>query len=244
LLFHVISSTDNPLVKDLLRLHQSRHAREQGLMLVEGRRLISDCLAAGWRACHLLVADDVALPVDWPMCMPVSRRVAERLSQSSTASGYLAVFPRPQPAPLDPAAGGLVLAGVADPGNVGTLIRTAAACAAGQVVICGGADPWAAKAVQATAGAIARIAVHVIDPALGPAALAGGHLCALVVSGGTAPDRLPRLRRWLVVGGEADGLSQPWRDACAESCTLPMPGGTESLNAAIAGSIALYVLGR
>jgi TrmH family RNA methyltransferase len=240
----VITSTDNPLVKELLRLHQPRQAREHGLMLVEGRRLIADCLTAGWRPLHLLVAEDVAVPAGWPVSQPVSRRVAERLSQASTASGYVAVFARPQPGLLDPLAGGLVLAGVADPGNVGTLIRTAAACAVGQVVVCGGADPFSAKAVQATAGAIARVPVHVVAPDLGPAPLAGGRLCALVVSGGSAPERLPKARRWLVVGGEADGLHPTWRAACSESCTLPMPGGTESLNAAIAGSIALYVLPR
>jgi TrmH family RNA methyltransferase len=240
----VITSTDNPLIKELVRLHQPRHAREEGVVLVEGRRLIGDCLAAGWRPHHLLVAEDVAVPAGWPVAHPVSRRVAERLSQASTASGYVAVFARPLPARLDPLAGGLVLAGVADPGNVGTLIRTAAACAVGQVVVCGGADPFSAKAVQATAGAIARVPVHLLDPAHGPSALAGGRLCALVVSGGSAPERLPPGPRWLVVGGEADGLSAEWRAACAESCTLPMPGGTESLNAAIAGSIALYVLPR
>jgi TrmH family RNA methyltransferase len=238
----VLTSTDNPLVKAILHLHQPRHARAAGQLLVEGRRLIADCLAAGWTPLHLLVRDGVEVPADWPTALPIGGKVAERLSQAATASGYLAVFPRPQPPPLDPARGGLVLAGVADPGNVGTLIRTAAACGLAQVAVSGGADPFAHKAIQATAGAIARIPIHLLDPTTGPAVLAAGRLCALVVSGGQPPQSLPRLPRWIVVGGEADGLTESWIGAATERCTLPMPGGTESLNAAIAGSIAMYVL--
>jgi TrmH family RNA methyltransferase len=63
-----------------------------------------------------------------------------------------------------------------------------------------------------------------------------------VVSGGVAPSALPPGRRWLVVGGEANGIPSVWLQACCEFLTLPMPGGTESLNAAVAGSIAAYVL--
>ena len=63
-----------------------------------------------------------------------------------------------------------------------------------------------------------------------------------MVSGGVVPTALARGPRWLVVGGEANGVPPEWLAACAERLTLPMPGGTESLNAAMAGSIAAYLL--
>jgi TrmH family RNA methyltransferase len=171
----------------------------------------------------------------------MGERVAVRLSQASTASGYLAAFPEPPAPAIDLSLGGIVLVGVADPGNAGTLIRTAAALALSQVVVAGGADPWATKVVQASAGAIA--AVRLITQISGPEALAGGApRCALVVSGGSPPAALIPGPRWLVIGGEANGIPDDWLAACEERLTLPMPGGTESLNAAVAGSIAAYLL--
>lgn len=240
----MLSSPDNPLVKALRRCHDPRHRRGEGLVLVEGLRLIGDCLAAGWRPRHLLVREGEALPPGWPEAERVSARVAERLSQAASASGYLAAFPEPVPPPLDPAAGGLVLAGIGDPGNLGTLLRSAAAFGVRQVVLAGGTDPWSHKAVQASTGALTRLHLHAAAEAPAPGPLAGARLCALVVAGGLPPHRLPAAPRWLVVGSEAHGIPAPWRAACAEACTLPMPGGTESLNAAVAGSIALYLLAQ
>lgn len=234
-----IASPDNPLVKRLLRCHDARGRRAEGLLLVEGLRLVGDCLAAGWRPAHLLVREGEVPPAGWPPATTVSARVAGRLSQAASASGFLAAFPLPAPAELDARAGGLVLAGVADPGNLGTLLRSAAAFGVRQVALAGGADPWSAKVLQSTAGAAARLAMRAVG---GPDELAGARLCALVVAGGGPPESLPAGPRWLVVGGEANGIPPAWRAACAESCTLPMPGGTESLNAAVAGSIAMYLL--
>lgn len=213
-------------------------------MLVEGQRAVGDCLAAGWQPRHLLVREDATVPGGWPSVERVSARVAERLSQAASASGYLAVFPEPVPPALDTASGGLALAGVGDPGNLGTLLRSAAAFGVRQVVLAGGADPWSHKAIQAATGALTRLAVHVLPEDGGPEPLAGGRLCALVVAGGRPPAELPPASRWLVVGSEAHGLPAAWRMACREFCTLPMPGGTESLNAAVAGSIALYLLAQ
>ena len=114
-----------------------------------------------------------------------------------------------------------------------------------QVVLVGGADPWSHKVVQASAGALATLVVHRLDPDDGLSVLAGGApRCALVVSGGTAPDLLVQGPRWLVVGSEAHGIRAEWSAACEERLTLPMPGGTESLNAAMAGAIACWELFR
>lgn len=238
-----LASPDNPLAKRLTALHTATGRRETGLCLVEGRRAIEGCLAAGWRPAHLLLRENIVIPDGWSMATIISERVAAKISAASTPSGYLAAFPIPDHGPVEVRAGGLVLVGVSDPGNVGTLIRTAAAFAVNQVVISGGADPYAPKAVQASAGAIAAVRVHRIAS---PAGVAGGAaLCALVPRGGSAPAGLPAGNRWLVVGGEAEGIPDDWLAACAERLTLPMPGAAvESLNAAVAGAVAMYALSR
>ncbi len=239
----LLESPDNPLVKELLRLHDPRGRREAGRLVVEGRRAIDGCLAAGWHPVVLLVRQGEDIPPTWPEVRAMSPRVAARLSQASTPSGYLAAFALPDPGPVDPAAGGVVLADVADPGNTGTLIRTAAALGLRQVVCLGGADPWSSKVVQSTAGALPLVRVWTPPIAEGLTGLAGGApRTALVVHGGSHPRSLAPGPRWVVVGGEARGIPDAWLAQCDERLTLPMPGGTESLNAAVAGSIAAYLV--
>lgn len=237
-----IESPDNPLVKRLAKLADGAGRRAEGLFLAEGQRLIDGLLAGGWRPVWLLVRTGESIPPHWPtqVLVEISERVCSKLSQAATASGFLAAFPLPPVPAIDAAAGGLLLAGVADPGNMGTLIRTAAACGIRQVALAEGADPFGPKVVQASAGALALVQLH---RGVTPAALAGGApCCALVVRDGQPPAAFARRPRWLVVGGEAHGISPAWLAACSERLTLPMPGGTESLNAAVAGSIAAYLL--
>lgn len=237
-------SPENPLVKELRQLHRPEGRRAARALLVEGRRAIAGFLAAGWRAEVVLAPPDEAAPADW-QARPCSPRAAARLSQSSSPSGWFARFPLPDPGPLRPATGGLVLAEIADPGNAGTLVRSAAAFGIGDVVVVGGADPWSHKVVQASAGALAAVRIHRLDPAAGLGPLTGGApLAALVVEGGADPATVPPGPRWLVVGSEAHGLRPEWQAVCNERLTLPMPGAVESLNAAVAGSIACYLLGR
>jgi TrmH family RNA methyltransferase len=241
---HLLSPA-NPLIKRLVHLHDARGRREQGLFLVEGRRAIDECLTAGLTPAHLLVRDDCPPVASWPAATLVSARAMERLSQASSPSGFLAAFAIPSAPALRPDEGGLILAAVADPGNLGTLLRTAAALGIRQAVLIGTADPWGPKSVQSSAGAMARVAIHTPELPAALQALAGATpLCALLPRGGLAPDELVPRARWLVVGGEAHGIPPELLTQCREQVTLPMPGGTESLNAAIAGAIACYLLMR
>lgn len=236
-----LASAANPLVKELRQLHRAVGRRRQGRFLVEGRRAIGAWLQAGWRPVMLFLADGLPQPADWPLARRMSQRVAEKLTQAKTASGYLAVFAIPPPPVLDAAAGGLVLQGIADPGNLGTLLRSAAAFGCRQVVLAGGADPWSAKVVQASAGALARLAIRCEGSPIELAA--GAPLIALVVADGAPPSACAGLAdSWLVVGSEADGIAVDWLEACRHRLTLPMPGGTESLNAAVAGALALFLV--
>lgn len=236
-----IRAADNPLVKQLAALHDAAGRRAANAFLIEGRRAIDGLLQAGWKPLQLLVREGLEIPAAWPEPVVLGERAAAKASAASTPSGYLAVFPLPEAPPLDRAAGGLVLAGVSDPGNLGTLLRTAAAFGVRQVVCAGGADPFGSKAVQSSAGAIAALHLHRCTDAT---VLTGGApLCALVPRGGLPPDDCPSGARWLVVGGEADGIPDAWLAACTQRLTLPMPGAAvESLNAAVAGAVAMYAL--
>jgi TrmH family RNA methyltransferase len=166
------------------------------------------------------------------------RRVLEACSTTTTPQDPVAVLDRPESVATGPRR--LIAWGIADPGNLGTMIRTAAAV--GVDVVVGGpgsADPWSPKVVRSGAGAHFTVAMEEVR-GFG-AALGGREGLALVVAGGIPPDPDPEGSWGLVVGSEAHGLPAEVVDAC-RPVTLPMPGGTESLNAAVAAAVALYSL--
>ncbi len=165
----------------------------------------------------------------------------EKMSTTKTPSGYLAVFtipPKPQPT----FERGIVLANITDPGNMGTLIRSATAMNVKTVVIVDGVDPWSPKVVQASAGTVGSVALLECSWQELLTYKQDKQLCAFVVKNGKTPQELELNDMLLVIGNEAHGISNDWLNDCEFTCTLPMPGNTESLNAAVAGSIALYLM--
>jgi TrmH family RNA methyltransferase len=140
----------------------------------------------------------------------------------------------------------LVLADLNDPGNAGTLLRSADAFGALGVAFGRlGVDPYHPKVVRGAMGAIFRLALAVAEPAGLTAAAAVGGFTVLGLCAGGEPLRefAWPARRVVVVGHERRGLGR-WEHACAGRLGIPMAGAAESLNAAIAGSIALYESAR
>ena len=137
----------------------------------------------------------------------------------------------------------IVAWGLSDPGNVGTMIRTAAAFDWDFGYTDGTADPWAPKVLRAGAGAHFRLNTTPVESLqiLGDVGLA---TVATVVSGGARPADLPTGRYALLVGEEAPGLPPDVVEQSAHKVTIPMPGGMESLNAAMAAGIVVYELSR
>jgi TrmH family RNA methyltransferase len=141
----------------------------------------------------------------------------------------------------------LVLDGVQDPGNAGTLIRTAAAFGlSGVIALDGTVDPWNPKSVRAAAGACFSVPVLGAPWSEAGPALAAANVPILVADARGTPvsDVGPRSPWALVVGSEGGGPRPEVQAAAARHVAVPMSGGTESLNAAVAGAILLYALTR
>jgi len=174
-----------------------------------------------------------------------------RVADTDTPQGVILVCPEPTGSldelPGDPAARYLVVDGVQDPGNLGTLVRAAGAFGVSAVILLHGTtDPWAPKAVRAAAGALlGRPVVRAgIEPFLEWAGRRGVTLWA-AAAGGTDVATLHPSTPWaLVVGNEGDGVGTEVQKGVAGTVGVPMPGGTESLNVGVAGAILLYVLAR
>jgi TrmH family RNA methyltransferase len=243
-----ISSIENPLVKRVAQLHSTKYREKHQAFIAEGFRTISTLITAGSKLVTLFITPefeyDARQIAEDKQIIIVSEGILKRISCSVTPSGFLAIFKIPEQPSLDTLSAGIVLAQISDPGNMGTLIRTAAAMNKKTVVCIETVDPWNPKAVQASAGALASVSIFCITWQELLAHKKNVPLCALVASEGKNPDTVNLKDSLIVIGNEGAGIPDAWVDQSDEKITLPMPGNFESLNAAVAGSIALYLAAR
>jgi len=242
----LIRSRRNPLLQHVRQLlERPRERQAAGLAVLEGEHLLEDWLAAGRPVEHLLLAASRAADGERWAAAAAPRLVADdclaAVSPAGSAPGLLAVVPVPV---AHPATGGSVLAldAVQDPGNVGTAIRCAAACAFSQVWLGRGcADAWSWKALRAGQGAHARLAVcQGLDLAPALAAYRGRIIALAPRDGMPLPQADLRGEVALLVGGEGGGIGEAALGAADLRVSIPMPGATESLNVAVAAAIAMY----
>ena len=243
-----ITSITNDEVKEVAKLGATKERSTQGRFIAEGTRVCTTLISAGLKPEQIYVIDQEHANqfqslVSEKKITLVSAHVMEKMSQAVTPSGVLGVFSIPEKPSIASMGSGIVLAKIADPGNLGTLMRTAAAMNKRTVVLVSSVDPYSPKVVQSSAGYIAHLDIYRLDwdTFIKAKTKQGLNLVALVVSEGKSPDKIDFNNSLLVVGSEAHGIPEPWLDSCDQEMTLPMPGNIESLNAAVAGSIALYV---
>lgn len=220
-------------VVEAARLHRSRERRERGLTLVEGPHLIADVEASG-----AVIRTRFGIEPSAPGVTPVDQKALERLAGTESPRGPVAVVEVPVER-LDRSRNLLVAVGVSDPGNVGTMIRTAAAFNWGFAYTQGTADPWAPKTIRAGAAGQFQTPVSAIGSV---GELSGWTTVATVVAGGDAPGSVQDRPVALMIGEEAHGLPQQVVAAAAHEITISTPGSTESLNAAVAAGIIVHEL--
>jgi RNA methyltransferase, TrmH family len=219
----VITSASNPKLRLMHRLLDSRRQREkEGLFVVEGEDLVQAADDAGIEPVELLRAGEDVEP-----------ELLARISTMAHPPRVLGIYRRESlPRGVEPLS--LSLWRVADPGNLGTILRTADAFGASVALSPGCADPTGPKAVRASAGAVFSVPLAGFDEPQ-------GRRVALVSAGGRALAGLePGVPVTYVLGAEREGLPDEVAAACDESVTIPLAEGSESLNVAIAAAIALY----
>ncbi len=234
-----VTSTRNPRVVAAAKLHRSRARRQAGLTLVEGPHLLAQAARTGADVeTFFALKDDPHIATashhGWEI-ITVSEQVLQRLSGTAQPQGPVATVRIPTAGPL-PDGNCVVLWGVGDPGNTGTIIRSAAAFGFAVVIGPATADPWAPKVLRAAAGAHFHTWVGAVaDPH--PGALAPRMHVAAIPAGSTSG--LPAAPLALYVGDEAAGLPTAIVAACEREVTVPMDSGVESLNVAVAASILM-----
>jgi len=222
----VITSRDNATLKLVRKLAQKKHRLETGLFAAEGEDLVEAARSAGIEPVELLVAGETVEPelLAGVSTLPHPARAIGVYRAADLPRGTRPVV--------------LGLWRLADPGNVGALLRSADAFGAGVSLSDGCADPLAQKALRASAGAIFRV------PLVAWGELPANRI-ALVSHGGEATLAAVPLEPplALLLGSERDGLPEELATDCCK-VTIALPGAAESLNVAAAGAIALYELAR
>ena len=242
-----ITSRTNPRVQRARSLREGKYRKETGCHFIEGDKLVREALTSGAALQTVFVREGYAGSTDYPCeTVLVTDSVMDALSTAGTPQSLCAVARTPVLTMPEIFSGTvLLLEDVQDPGNVGTLIRTADALGAASVLLspqC--ADPFSPKTLRASMGSVYHLPVSVTDiPAALRALNAQGYtcLCGHLRGSETLPPKTSRMA--VLVGNEGNGVT----DASAALCypyRLPMPGRAESLNAAIFGAIMLYELMR
>ena len=228
-----ITSPHNEQLKEVRKLAGRKWRDKTRTFVAEGEDLIDAAGAAGWTPELLLCAAGSGLAGE-----EVAPHLLREVSQLGSGTRALAVYAqRWAPAPAGPVC--VALWGVNDPGNVGTVLRSALAFGAASVALGPGtADPYGSKAVRASMGAIFDVPVVRVSN-IGELP---GHKVALAARGGRPLSELTRRDVTLVVGAEREGLSDGVLASCNEAAHIPIR--SESLNAAMAATIALYEVTR
>ena len=240
----MITSKQNALVKQIRSLHNKKYRDELGLYVVEGLKMVKEalCLCSNVKtivctqnAFNLLGETSAQVQV-------VSDQVFDYITGEKSPQGIIAVITKPQTDVVAPTGSAVFLDGVADPGNLGTVIRTMACVGIKDLYLTtDGADAFSPKTVRSSMSGIFHVNVHVgqreqildaINLPLIVADMGGQNVFEIKQDGDFC----------LVIGNEAHGVSQQVKAKADKVVSIPMKSGMESLNAGVSAGILMYVI--
>ena len=246
----ILTSKNNPLIKETASLKEKKGRKEHGLFLVEGVKMVSECIKSDFEIERVFRSE--SFQQDLPcLCgledkvTVVSDDVFRFLSDEKTPQGILCRVKIPMKGLDAPQGKCLLLDGVADPGNVGAIIRTANAAGYNEIYLtdkC--ADPYSPKSVRASMSGIFFTKLHFgtredVLTVLQEAPLIAADMNGKNVIDFSAPEKFV-----LVIGNEANGVSEEVFARATHTVKIPMQATQESLNAAVSAGIIMYLLAK
>ena len=232
-----ITSVHNSVVQLLRALQKPKARKENGVFVAESAKMVREAIELG--LCRMLAIESGR---------EEEYAVMQAASTAKTPQGILCTVAIPEPPKTLSGRRIVALDGVQDPGNVGTILRTAdAAGFDGAILGAGCADLYGAKTLRATMGSVFRVPVMMTDDLPGTLEemkKRGYAVAATELGGQDFYAHCPRENAVLVIGSEGQGISQAVRSAATHHLALPMRGGAESLNAAVAAGIMIYEMAR
>ena len=253
----MITSKNNELVKELASLKEKKYRDEKGMYLVEGYKMVREALLAKKKVVRLigtevaieesgiekllekLSADKSDLKVE---IVVVSEDVLSRISDCKTPQGLICVLKKEEYSAEPPVGSCILLDGVSDPGNMGTIIRTAAAVGVKGIYLVNCCDPFSPKVVRSSMSGIYSVRLHFIGYDDYGKVFKDVELIAADMGGENIFGYKPSGNFCIAVGNEANGLSEKTIKAANKIASIPMTKNAESLNVGVALSVMLYEL--
>lgn len=241
----IITSTQNQFVKQVRSLRDKKFRKQSGLFVVEGGNIFKD-MPDGLSVEYILATEErldevQKLIFSTRVCVyVVSESVMKSLSDTVTPYGLIAVLKTPQVEFSIPKGNALLLDGVSDPGNMGTIIRTAAARGFEDIYLLDCVDVYSPKVVRATLGGLFKVRLCEVDESEAIALLDNLNSAVLDFGGEDLTKAEINSPILIVTGSEAHGVRDSVLAHSKRILTLPMTNGIESLNAAVATAVAMY----
>ena len=237
----VISSLTNDKIVEVAKLSDKKYRRLTNRYVIEGARLVTDALKHGANVVSVYVRESNAQDFSFNNQTVVSDKVFAKMCDTVNSQGVLAVVERRESELSNPKGNCLVLDGLQDPGNVGTLIRTAVACGFTDIYAVNSVDLYSPKVIRSAMSAHFCIKLHELDSIEQTFSLLDGVEKVSAHMGGTNVFSTRFSKRVaLILGNEGNGLSDYSLKHATKTVALPMENGFESLNVAVAGSVIMY----
>lgn len=244
-----ITSRKNPLLQKVRKLLNSRRERElAGLFVADGTKLLQEAVQ-WWEGLETVILSE-GICVDLPQQVQVVRvpeDVMASVSPMQSPQGALFLCRLPEKQPFAATPGMLLLDGIQDPGNLGTILRTADAFNVPVALLEGCADPYNHKTVRASMGAVFRTPVYQITWQEAESACAGAGIpVAVTALCDSARDirQVPIDRMAVVIGSEGQGVRPEIMEHAEEKLIIPMNSHCESLNAAVAAAVVMWQMNK
>ncbi|MDW4216357.1 RNA methyltransferase [Staphylococcus saprophyticus] len=242
----IITSAQNKKIKNANKLKKKRERDKTGLALIEGYHLIEEAYKSNIKIQQLYVVDADRIQDDMisyaEEVFEINLKVAEVLSGTVTPQGFFAVIEKPIYETTN-AKQVLLIDCIQDPGNLGTLIRTADAVGLDLIVLeKGTADPYQDKVMRASQGSVFHIPILTTELS-GFIADFEGDVYGTALEDAVVYNQIPSQETFaLLLGNEGEGVNDKLLSQTTQNLTIPIYGKAESLNVAIAGSIVMYHL--
>ncbi|MBQ8374954.1 MAG: RNA methyltransferase [Clostridia bacterium] len=243
----IITSKNNPLIKETVSLKDKKGRKQLGAFLVEGKKMAEECLKSALSIERVFIAQSYCgeLPFEESLGVQVSDDVFRYLSDEKTPQGVLCRVKIPCYPVCPPHGKCLFLDGVADPGNLGTIIRTANAAGYREIYLTRDCtDAYSPKCVRASMSGIFFTKLYEGEREEILSALSATPIVVADMGGKNLFSYASPKKFALVIGNEANGVSEIVRAAASDTVRIPMQSTQESLNAAVAAGIAMYQLAK
>lgn len=251
-----ITSKDNELIKHIRKLKDKKYRDESNEYVVEGVKLVEEAVKENAKIKQIIVCEDTTRTYEIPThimleiakyeCISVSDKIFNIITQVTNPQGIMAIIEKnAQNAKIDYTQDIIVvLDDVQDPGNLGTILRTVDSIGLNQIIVSKGtADAFNSKVVRSTMGAIFRINIIQSDDLVATIKEIKKHKFKVIATSLQTNDSIYDIaykKSAIIIGNEANGVSQEVMETADKKVKIPMLGKTESLNAAVATGVMLY----